>query len=243
MDQKAVTEFFNSNYTLSHYESAARKIGLWDSEEKIFSKIFKLEDSILELGCGAGRITIGMHELGYKNILGTDIANNMVTKARHLSKVLGYSIPFRVCDARKLEFEDSIFEGAIFGFNGLMQIPKYKFRFQALKEIHRILKKDGLFVFTSHLRSDERKAKFWKKESEIWSNNKQNPLLDDFGDKFYKCDHGEMFIHVPTKESLESMIYQIGFKVEVIVKRSMISNESQEVREFSDDCFFWILRK
>ncbi len=243
MEANRVLDYFNSSKVVNHYELAATRVGLWNSEEKIFRKIFKLNDSILELGCGAGRIAIGLHEIGYKNILATDYANNMVLKARNLVKLLGYSIPFRVGDARNLEFEDDIFEGVIFGFNGLMQIPKSSSRIEALGEIYRVLKRGGYFVFTSHLRSFSKHKSFWKKELKLWSENRQNPVLDDFGDRYENDGMGENYIHIPDEEQLESIVKEVGFTVEIKVLRSLLSNESAVVREFSDDCVFWILRK
>ena len=97
---------------------------------KDFSANLQYRGSILELGCGVGRISFGLHELGYKHLLATDYAKNMIQRARDLSMKMGYPVPFRVCDATHLEFEDAIFEGVIFGFNGLMQIPKESNRIQ-----------------------------------------------------------------------------------------------------------------
>lgn len=243
MDSQTVLKYFNSDSVVDYYEAAARKVGLWESEEKIFQKLYKRSDSILELGCGVGRISIGLHELGYANLLATDFAKNMVLKARHLSKLLGYSIPYRVCDALDLEFEDAIFEGAIFGFNGLMQIPKAVNRLQATREIYRVLKPDGLFVFTSHLRSFSKHKNFWKAEEKRWADAEQKSDLDDFGDRIETGDLGAMFIHVPEAEEIEAMVTSVGFSVELSVPRSIIANERAAVREFSDECVFWILRK
>ena len=243
MENQTVLDYFNSSIVTDHYEHAARTIGLWESEEKIFTRIFQKSDSILELGCGAGRISIGLHELGFKNLLATDYSKNMIKKSRHLAKMLGYSIPFRVCDARELEFEDSIFEGIIFGFNGLMQIPKKEQRETALREMYRVLKKDGYLVFTSHLRSFNRHKKFWTKEKLVWRKNKQDPELDDFGDRFEATNMGDLYIHVPEREEIEALVKTIGYKIEVVVPRSVLSNESAAVREFSDECVFWVLRK
>lgn len=243
MEIKTVRSYFNSDPVVAHYEAAAEKIGLWKSEEKIFQQIFKLEDSILELGCGVGRISLGLHELGYKHLLASDYAKNMIDRARALSKRMGYPIPFRVCDATDLEFEDAIFEGVIFGFNGLMQIPKESNRIQALKEIYRVLKKDGLFVFTTHLRSNAKYQAYWAEQQVLWAKGEQKELLDDFGDRYESTDMGDVYIHVPDQTSLETLVQDIGFQVEIVVPRSIIANEDANVREFSDDCAFWILRK
>lgn len=243
MKTETVLSYFNSETVVDHYESAAQKIGLWKSEEKIFQQIFKLEDSILELGCGVGRISFGLHELGYKNLLAIDYAKNMIQRARALSKRLGYSLPFRVCDATNLEFEDGVFEGVIFGFNGIMQIPKESNRILALKEIYRVLKKDGLFVFTSHLRSNPKYQAYWAEEQRVWSKGEQKKSLDDFGDRFESTDMGDVYIHVPDQASMEALVQDVGFQVEIVVPRSIIANEDPNVREFSDDCAFWILRK
>lgn len=243
MEIKTVRSHFNSDPVVAHYEAAAEKIGLWKSEEKIFQQIFKLEDSILELGCGVGRISLGLHELGYKHLLASDYAKNMIDRARALSKRMGYPIPFRVCDATDLEFEDAIFEGVIFGFNGLMQIPKESNRIQALKEIYRVLKKDGLFVFTTHLRSNAKYQAYWAEQQVLWAKGEQKELLDDFGDRYESTDMGDVYIHVPDQTSLETLVQDIGFQVEIVVPRSIIANEDANVREFSDDCAFWILRK
>lgn len=243
MENQTVQEYFNSDVVVSHYEQAARLIGLWESEEKIFVRLFKKEDSILELGCGAGRIAMGLYELGYKNILATDFAKNMVKKARYLAKVLNYAIPIRQCDALVLEFEDSVFEGVIFGFNGLMQIPKKEQRAKAIEEMFRVLKPGGFAVFTSHLRSFNKHKRFWEKEKALWKKNKQNLALDDFGDRFEATDMGDLYIHVPDRNEIEKVVKSIGFKIEALVPRSVIANESPEVREFSDECVFWVLRK
>ena len=243
MEINTVQSYFNSDAVVAHYEAAAQKIGLWKSEEKIFQQIYNLEDSILELGCGVGRISFALHEMGYKHLLATDYSKNMIQRARDLSKKMGYPVPFRVCDATNLEFEDGIFEGVIFGFNGLMQIPKESNRIQALKEIYRVLKKDGLFVFTSHLRTNPKYQAYWAEQEELWAKGAQKEVLDDFGDRFEPTDMGDVYIHVPEQASMEALVQEVGFKVEVVVLRSMIANESLNVREFSDDCAFWVLRK
>ncbi|MFT4902232.1 MAG: ubiquinone/menaquinone biosynthesis C-methylase UbiE [Lentimonas sp.] len=243
METKTVLNYFDAAGVVKHYSDAAACVGLWRSEEKIFTRVFAPEDSILELGCGAGRIAIGLHELGYRNILATDYSRPMVEAARSLATRLEYRIPFRVCDAMRLDFEDAIFEGAIFGFNGLMQIPQTSNRAQALREIFRVLKPGACLAFTSHDRARSAHRDFWVRESQLWEQGVQQAELDDFGDRCEATHHGAHFMHVPTREEMEAMLLGVGFELEASVMRSELGPEPAEVEVFSDDCRFWVVRK
>lgn len=243
MDSEPVKKYFQSASVVADYSEAARELGLWQSEEKILTRVFNPENSLLELGCGAGRIAFGLHELGYANILATDYSKAMIQQARHLAKLLEYSVPFRVADAIDLEFEDNVFDGAIFGFNGLMQIPKKERREQALKEIFRVIRPDAWFVFTTHDRELSEHQTFWQQEEKRWQTGQQSKELNDFGDRFEMLEAGVHFMHVPTMSEMEAVLEAVGFRIEASVMRSEIATESQEVNEFSDDCRFWVVQK
>ena len=60
MDVKNVQAYFDSDAVVDDYAKAAVELGLWASEEKILTRLFSPEDSLLELGWGAGRIAIGL---------------------------------------------------------------------------------------------------------------------------------------------------------------------------------------
>uniref|UniRef100_UPI00146F81A2 class I SAM-dependent methyltransferase n=1 Tax=Kuenenia stuttgartiensis TaxID=174633 RepID=UPI00146F81A2 len=56
-------------------------------------------------------------------------------------------------DVRNMKiFEDDTFDFVLFSYNGLDSMGNNN-RLKTLKEIHRILKKDGVFVFSSHNRN------------------------------------------------------------------------------------------
>jgi ubiquinone/menaquinone biosynthesis C-methylase UbiE len=243
MDRETVLKYFDSESVVDHYAQAAARLGLWQSEEKIFTRLFQQKDALLELGCGAGRIAFGLHELGYQNIMATDYSSEMIKRARHMSTILEYHIPLRVCDATELEFEANVFDGAIFGFNGLMQIPKAEKREQAMREIIRVLRPGGWFVFTSHDRENLKYRKFWDEEKARWDQAEQKPELDEFGDRCETTEAGAHFMHVPTIGEVEESLERVGFRLEATALRSEIANESPAVREFSDDCRFWIVQK
>lgn len=243
MDRETVLKYFDSESVVDHYAQAAARLGLWESEEKIFTRVFAQSDSLLELGCGAGRIAFGLHELGYTNIMATDYSPEMIKRARHLSTLLEYNIPLRVADATDLEFEDNVFDGAIFGFNGLMQIPQAAQREQALSEIFRVIRLGAWFVFTSHDRDRSPHRSFWIQEEQRWQKAEQCAELDDFGDRTEVTDEGAHYMHVPSVPEMEAVLTKVGFRIEATVMRSQLAHESAEVDAFSDDCRFWAVQK
>ena len=243
MDVKNVKAYFDSDGVVDDYAKASVELGLWASEEKIFTRLFAPDDSLLELGCGAGRIAFGLYELSYRNLLATDYARAMVAKTRDLAKRLDYTIHCRLADATRLDFEDEIFDGAIFGFNGLMQIPESVQRERALKEVFRVLRPGAWFVFTTHDRDCSTHRDFWEAETLRWEYGTQKPELEDFGDRAELTDHGIHFMHVPTVSEMQLLLNKVGFHIEVSVMRSELGKESVEVEAFSDDCRFWIVKK
>ena len=243
MKLEKVRQYFENDLVVDHYAKAAAELGLWLSEERLLTKIFSMNDSILELGCGAGRVALGLHELGYNNILGTDYSKPMVQRARHLSKLLEYSLPFRVADATHLKFEANIFNGVIFAFNDFMQIPKATQRLRALREIYRVLRPHGWFVFTCHDRELSAHRKFWVEEKRRWEIGKQHEELDDFGDRVEDTDFGVHYMHVPKVSEISEILLEVGFRIEAHAMRSELAKEPPEVLKFSDDCRFWVVQK
>lgn len=240
MDADTVKAYYNQPGVVADYTQAVSRVGLWRSEEKIFTRLFKPEDTLLELGCGAGRIAIGLWELGYRHILGIDIARDMVEQARRINQTLEYGLSFRQGDATKLSFSDAEFDGAIFGFNGLMQIPGREKRRTALREIRRVTKPGAWFAFTTHDRLNALHRDFWDAEELRWQEGRQSPDLQELGDRIVESPHGPMFIHIPLREEILDDLRETGWRYEVDALRAELANESEDVRAFGDDCRFWV---
>jgi ubiquinone/menaquinone biosynthesis C-methylase UbiE len=103
---------------------------------------------MLDIGVGGGRTTIHFAKL-VKEYVGVDYAKNMIAACKKRFPVTK-NISFKVADARKLtDFDDNSFDFVLFSFNGLDYISHYD-RIEALKEIKRVLKNGGIFVFSSH---------------------------------------------------------------------------------------------
>lgn len=73
-------------------------------------------DSILELGCGTGRITIPLIEAGF-NVTGLDISESMLS----LAKIKSNKVKWIQGDACDFDLADK-FKLIIFPFNGMLHI-------------------------------------------------------------------------------------------------------------------------
>jgi len=242
IDTSHITDYYDDESVVAHYRRATANIGLWKSEEIVFRRVFKPDDRILELGAGTGRISIGLAEIGYKHLLGIELSRAMVKEARRIVKLLEVSASFQQGDATRLTFEDDLFDGAIFGFNGLMQIPGHDARKRALEEIRRVVRPGGAFVFTTHDRLNPKFRSFWKEEQKRWNTGRQQPELLEFGDRWEQTDLGPLYIHVPTPDEVRQALREAGWKCEWDHPRSSIAHESPATRVFSDECRFWVAR-
>jgi SAM-dependent methyltransferase len=122
--------------------------GLKSVESKVFGKYLSNgQTKVLDVGCGMGRTTNYIDKLGH-NVVGIDLSPAMIEKAKDLYPV----IDFRVMDVCDLSFPDDFFDTVVFSFNGLDCIYPEEKRWKAVKEMKRVLKKDGLLILSSHNR-------------------------------------------------------------------------------------------
>lgn len=246
--RKVNTEFirksFTTEKTVSDYTKAVKEIGLWESEKMMIKKYFNPKDRILDIGCGAGRTTIGLYKLGYHLVEGLDLSEAMIEQARRISKELNYNIIFSVGDAVCLGYDDENFEAVLFSFNGIMQIPGRENRIKVLKEIKRILKPKGYFLFTTHDREGSKEYEsFWKEEKRKWALHIEDKSLHEFGDRVIEMEERDTFLHFPTREEVISCLKEAGFVLIEEILRSELCEESEEVKKFSTDCLLWLVQK
>ena len=94
---------FNSIESVLLYTRAAHRLGLWKSERLLIERFFPDRAApLLEAGCGAGRATFGLRELGYSNLTAFDFAEELLDQARNRASELGLSdLHFHHADATK----------------------------------------------------------------------------------------------------------------------------------------------
>ena len=241
VSKEEVKAYFGASVVVDHYVEATIRLGLWASEAKIFESVFSKDAHLLDLGCGAGRISFGLKQLGYQSLEGSDLSTGMIAAAQALSEATESGIVFQVADATRLPYGNDSFDGIIFGFNGLMQIPGIENRLKAFKEIRRIIKPGGKFVFTTHDREHYQFGDFWAEEAKRWNGGKQGEDLVEFGDRYEPTALGDLFMHVPSREEIKTVLQDSGWTLLRVVERSALAIESEQVRAFSDDCLFWVV--
>jgi SAM-dependent methyltransferase len=281
---------FNDLAAVIHYTRAAHGLGLWASERTLIERFLPGRASpLLEAGCGAGRVTIGLWDAGYHALTAFDFARELLDQAvslateRHATGITflhadatdltrcrflhgaagnprGLTAGARRRHARhdpsgvqaaggrqragRCSLADDTFSGALFLFNGLMQIPGRANRCTALRELRRVCRTGAPLLFTSHDRDHSPAERtLWRLETLRWLRGEQDPRLVEFGDRYFEDEAGRTFMHLPDRREILEDLAASGWHHEFDEMRSNLARESRAVRDFSDECRFWVARK
>lgn len=139
-DKKTIEEYNQNNHVWlkgkgfghSHLEKPA-----------MYRELPKLKGkSVLCIGCGAGEECEHIKSTGAKKVVGIDISKSLI----EIAKKNYPKLEFFVMDMEKLNLEDNSFD---FVYSSLVMhyIKDWK---RVLKEVKRVLKKGGIFLFSTH---------------------------------------------------------------------------------------------
>ncbi|MEI6588831.1 MAG: class I SAM-dependent methyltransferase [Verrucomicrobiota bacterium] len=246
---QAVKDHFNDPVAVVHYTRAAHNLGLWKSEEILIDRFFKDKSArLLEAGCGAGRAALGLWNKGYTNITAFDLADEPIEQAKSLVKEKeAHGIDLHVADATclpKIACFKKKFDGVLFLFNGLMQIPGRDNRRKALLELKRVSNPGAPLLFTTHDRDySPTERALWSLETLRWEKGTQDKRLVEFGDRYFSHEHGKTFMHLPNRSEILDDLSATGWTHQYDALRKEISKESAAVKDFSDECRFWLATK
>jgi SAM-dependent methyltransferase len=248
VDGETVRADFNDSVSVVHYARAAHSLGLWKSERAMVARFFPDKAArLLEAGCGAGRATLGLWQMGYQRLTAFDFAAEPLDQARSLAKLQAAEIEFVLADATSVtprSFKRCPFDGILFFFNGLMQIPGRDRRRKALAQLRKLAGSQAQILFTTHDRDSSPLEKgLWRAEAARWAAGTQDPRLVEFGDRYFSDNAGNTFMHLPDRPEILADLAASGWEHQYDALRREIATESSAVRDFSDECRFWVAKR
>ena len=103
---------------------------------------------ILDVGCGTGRHSIELAKRGYI-VIGIDLSESQIKKAREKAKTSGLMIDFQQQDARDLHLDSSYDVAIMLCEGGFPLMETDEMNYEILQNVTRVLKKEARFIFTT----------------------------------------------------------------------------------------------
>ena len=127
------------------YHSANR---LFDLDRRFIEEVLPARGTVLDIGCGTGRLLVYLQEKGYDTI-GVDLSSHMLEVAREKS---GEKARLVRADMLALPMAEGQVDACIMMFSVLGMLKGEHLRKQALKEAARVLRRGGILALHVHNR-------------------------------------------------------------------------------------------
>lgn len=228
---------YNETLVVDYYRRLA-SIGLFRYEKLLIDRYFLRGGKTLDIGCGAGRVTLQLHEMGYP-VIGMDYAEKMIMTA----KALNDEIDYRIGDILLAPFSDGEFDNIIFSFNGLMLIDSYSKRLMAMREIYRMLKEHGRLIFTTPFLDNKQGTPYWKKKATTLRIDVHNMTWEQqlkLGDEWLEDRDSKFFLHIPFLSEIKNLLDESGMR-ELFSARRLDYSGVEEQEEELDDNYLWVM--
>ena len=157
---KEILEKVHTTYQNIAEEFSQTRKTAWPEFEK-FSKHIKSHFKILDLGCGNGRL---YKYLSPTNYTGVDVSKNLINEAKKNHP----NANFKTGSILEVPSKNEEFD-MVFCIASLHHIPSKNLRKKAIKEIKRILNKDGILVLTNWNLFQKKYIKYICKSIMVWA--------------------------------------------------------------------------
>ena len=172
-----------------------------------FLNSIKKQGIVLDIGCSNCRNLVPFLERGFKCV-GFDFSKGMIREAKKFLSKRGLSAHLLIADVLNLPFKENVFDYVIFT-RVLHHLPTKKLRTETLKEIGKIVKKDGKILITVWRRY------FPRFIIDFLSNIFEKKF--EFGDVYKKWTyHGKVykrFYHLYSKKEIEEEVIGANLKI------------------------------
>lgn len=175
--------------------------------KKCFEKYFNKNSVIKTLDLGPGNATFAFQlnkEIDYRNIYGVDIDDYVPTERKHLF------IEFKTADLStdKILWPDEFFDVV----TAWCVLPHLENPFRCAREIHRVLKKNGLFLFTVPHLTSKPSLDYLKKHGNFSMYRDKNNHIALFTQSIINKMTGKYFDILETEYAVRPKIFNGGLK-------------------------------
>jgi ubiquinone/menaquinone biosynthesis C-methylase UbiE len=199
--EQFIAEQYSRGDSLNGYIEITKK-GLWKEEVDLFEKYITENAIVLDLGCGTGRVALNIKQ--GKEIYACDLVPAMIKTAEDILDLFRNKPQFSIQDAKSLTYDDSFFDVVIFAYNGINTVPGRENRASIVREVDRILKPGGIFIFATHIRNFRGAPIKWLRRY-IVTLLRLSPYMREIGDNVYKNYGRKQYINIPTVKDTESL--------------------------------------
>ncbi|MDQ3129395.1 MAG: bifunctional demethylmenaquinone methyltransferase/2-methoxy-6-polyprenyl-1,4-benzoquinol methylase UbiE [Acidobacteriota bacterium] len=110
--------------------------------KKLEDVLIRPDALVLDVACGTGDLSLELQKNANAKIIGTDFCRPMLSIAFDKNEKNNEQIPYVEADGMNLSFADASFDAVTIAF-GLRNFSNWQ---DGLKELHRVLKKDGKLI-------------------------------------------------------------------------------------------------
>lgn len=171
-----------------------------DTQMRLLNSNSKLGNKILDLGCGTGALTLRLADSGYE-VTGVDISAQMLSQLARRAKKLNVSLV--EADIFSLPFSESSFDAAV----SRWVLPHFSDWSAAVREVSRVLRQGGVFVFDFPSREH---VEYSKSRKSLLSRERLGYQHSDEGEKVDPY----FYYGAETTQSISKTLSENGFTLE-----------------------------